>query len=120
MKLFAVQTQPPQSQPQSLRIDGVPFPVPTSIQHLFDIAGPFGTNILVFGVYVMMVVAILIAIFVLVWGGVNWVTSGGDKTKLQSARNTILYAIIGLVLTLLAFTIINVLGFFFDLSLFGQ
>lgn len=104
---------------QDLRINATPFPIPTSVQHLFDIAGPFGTNILVFGVGALMVAAILIALFMLIWGGINWITSGGDKTKLQSARNTVIFAIIGLILTLLAFTIINVLGFFFGLSLFG-
>lgn len=130
MKELALQTQNPDIvQPQQLpgdvvplssfTVGGTPFPIPDSIRHIFIGAGPFGTNILVFGVYIMMTVAILLALGFLIWGGISWITSEGDKTKLQSARNTVTLAIIGLILTLLAFTIVNVIGFFFGLSLFG-
>ncbi|MBI2430778.1 MAG: hypothetical protein HYV39_02080 [Candidatus Levybacteria bacterium] len=106
---------------QNIKIDGKPFPTIQSLQPIFDLdkEDKFGTNILVFGVYVMMVVAILLALGFLIWGGISWITSEGDKTKLQSARNTVVMAVIGLIITLLAFTIVNVIGFFFGLKLFG-
>ena len=106
---------------QNIKIDGKPFPTIESLQPIFNLdqEGKFGTNILVFGVYVMMVVAILLALGFLVWGGISWITSEGDKTKLQAARNTVTLAVIGLIITLLAFSIVTLVGYFFDLELFG-
>ncbi len=47
----------------------------------------------------------IIAVIMIIWGGVKFITSGGDSTKVTSARNTIIYAIIGLVIVALAQTI---------------
>lgn len=55
---------------------------------------------------VVVVLGIVAAIFVVV-GGVNYMTSQGDPGKLQKAKNTILYALIGLVIAALAFAIVN-------------
>ena len=65
------------------------------------------------GITLMLMLAVIIALFYLVLGGIRWVTSGGDKAKVESARNHIIAAIIGLVIAFLAFFIIQVaLGFF--------
>jgi hypothetical protein len=57
---------------------------------------------------VLIAVAVLASIIFLVWGGIKWITSGGDKTKVDAARSTIVAAVIGLIVTLLAFVILNV------------
>src|SRR3989344_1071149 len=44
----------------------------------------------------------IIAVLMIILGGFRYVTSGGDATKVQSAKNTLLYAVIGLVIALLA------------------
>ena len=62
----------------------------------------------------VLVIAALIALFYLIWGGVKWIMSGGDKAKVDTARSTIIAAIIGLIVTFLAFFIISLI-----LSLFG-
>lgn len=49
----------------------------------------------------------IIAVIMLIWGGIRYITSGGDSKKVTDAKNTILYAIIGLVIALLAFAIVN-------------
>ena len=49
----------------------------------------------------------VIAVIMLIWGGIRYITSGGDAKKVTDAKNTILYAIIGLVIALLAFAIVN-------------
>ena len=46
----------------------------------------------------IFVVAILIAIFFIILGGVKWILSGGDKAAVEAARNTIVAAVIGLVI----------------------
>lgn len=49
----------------------------------------------------------VISIIVIIIGGIKYVTSDGDSSKVSSAKNTILYAVIGLVVAMLAFAIVN-------------
>ena len=49
----------------------------------------------------------IIAVVMLIVGGIKYVLSGGDAKKVTDAKNTILYAIIGLVICFLAFAIVN-------------
>ena len=49
----------------------------------------------------------IIAVFMLIFGGIRYITSGGDQKKVTDAKNTILYAIIGLIIALLAYAIVN-------------
>lgn len=46
------------------------------------------------------------AIFIVV-GGINYMTSQGDAAKTKKAKDTILYAVIGLIIAALAFAIVN-------------
>lgn len=53
----------------------------------------------------------VVAVFMIILGGINFITSQGDTAKVTKARNTILYGAIGLVIALLAYAIVNfVLG----------
>ena len=63
--------------------------------------------------------AIVLALAYLLWGGLNWISSGGDKAKLQKARMKITYAIIGLIIVFFAITIINLVGNFLGITLLG-
>jgi uncharacterized membrane protein YgcG len=45
---------------------------------------------------VVAIAAILLLIFLL-WGGVEWIASGGDKSKVEKARNRITQAIVGMI-----------------------
>ena len=49
----------------------------------------------------------LIAVIFVVIGGINYMTSGGDTGKIEKAKKTLLYAVIGLAITVLAFAITN-------------
>ncbi|RYC74939.1 pilin [Candidatus Nanosyncoccus alces] len=49
----------------------------------------------------------IVAVIMLIIGGIRYVTSGGDAKKVTDAKNTVLYAIIGLVIAFLAFAIVN-------------
>ncbi len=48
-----------------------------------------------------------ISVVMLIWGGLRYVISGGDSKKITDAKNTILYALIGLVVAFLAYAIVN-------------
>lgn len=49
----------------------------------------------------------IVAVIMLIIGGIKYVISGGDSKKVTDAKNTVLYAIIGLVISFLAFAIVN-------------
>lgn len=49
----------------------------------------------------------IIAVVMLIWGGIRYVVSGGDAKKVTDAKNTILYAIIGLIISFLAYAIVR-------------
>ena len=49
----------------------------------------------------------VIAVIMLIIGGIKYVVSGGDAKKVTDAKNTVLYAIIGLAVAFLSFAIIN-------------
>lgn len=58
-------------------------------------------------------VAGLVAVVAIVIGGILYVTSDGDSGKLQKAKNSIVYSVVGLVFVILAAAITNfVLGRF--------
>jgi len=68
-------------------------------------------------VTVLFVIAVVIALGFLIYGGIKWIISGGDKTAVEGARNTIVAAIVGLVIVFLAFFILNIILGFFGISL---
>lgn len=54
-----------------------------------------------------MTFAGVVALFIIIWGGYKFMTSGGDPKQLDTARKTLTYAIIGLIIVFLSFFIIN-------------
>ena len=56
---------------------------------------------------VVLYIVGVIAVIMLIIGGIKYVVSGGDAKKVTDAKNTVLYAIIGLVIAFLAFAIVN-------------
>lgn len=48
-----------------------------------------------------------IAVIMLVIGGIKYTTSNGNADQIKSAKNTIMYAIIGIVVAILAFAIVR-------------
>lgn len=49
----------------------------------------------------------LVCVVVMIIGGVNYMTSAGDAGKVKKAKDTILYGLIGLVVCVLAFALVN-------------
>lgn len=59
--------------------------------------------------YAIIVAGLLSVIFIFV-GGISFILSGGQEEKIKSAVSTIRYAIIGLIVTILATVIIGTVG----------
>jgi len=53
--------------------------------------------------------AIMVLIF-FVWGALEWISSGGDKGKVENARNRITQAVIGLIILVGSYAIIGFIG----------
>ena len=68
----------------------------------------FGANSIFQTVANLMIFIVgIIAVIMLIIGGIRYALSGGDQSAVTSAKNTILYAIIGLVIAFLSFAAVN-------------
>lgn len=56
---------------------------------------------------VMLFLVGAISVIMLIVGGIRYVVSGGDQGAVQSAKNTILYAIVGIIVAILAYAIVS-------------
>ena len=67
-------------------------------------------KIVTFVIAIVSIIAVLATLLYLVWGAIKWITSGGDKTKVEAARGQIVAAIIGFIIVILSFVIVNVVA----------
>lgn len=78
---------------------------------VIETVGPNDNNTLVDSVQgiINAIIAVLgiVAVLVIILGGVQYMTSSGDSAKVKKAKDTILYGVIGLVICVLAFAIVN-------------
>lgn len=56
---------------------------------------------------ILSLITAVIAVFMLIIGGLKYITSSGDSGSTASARNTIIYALVGLVIVALAQLIVK-------------
>ncbi len=84
----------------------------------FNILCGLGSSQTVIGatVNLLFVVAIIIAVIFLIYGGIRWIMSKGEKEKVEESRNHVVAAIVGLIMILLAYFIINLVISFFGLG----
>lgn len=90
-------------------------PAPQEIQRIP--VTTHGGNIIWLFIQLLFLAALLISLFMLIWGGFRFMTSGGNKQELDLARKTLAFAIIGLVVVFLSLVIINFLGGFFSVPI---
>lgn len=69
------------------------------------------------GIVYLFVASVIATLFFIIWGGIQWASSGGDPKAIDNAKKRISFAIVGLIITFLAFFIINVVGGIFGISL---
>lgn len=55
---------------------------------------------------VMLTIGGIVAVIMIIIGGIRYVTSNGEQAHVKGAKDTILYAVIGLVVTILAYSIV--------------
>lgn len=69
------------------------------------------------GVGTLLIIAALLAFFYLIFGGIQWITSGGDKAGMEAARNKITHAIVGLIIVGAAWAIMLLVQNFLGISI---
>lgn len=62
--------------------------------------------------------AMIVFVFMLLWGAFDWIMSEGEKEKIASARSKIINAIIGIILFAIAFAVIRLIGVFTGFTFF--
>jgi len=67
----------------------------------------------------LLIIAALAAFFYLILGGIQWITSGGDKTGMEAARNKITHAIVGLIIVGASWAIMLLVQRFLGVEIIG-
>ncbi len=67
----------------------------------------------------LLIIAALLAFFYLILGGIQWITSGGDKAGMEAARNKITHAVVGLVIVGAAWAIMILVQNFLGVDIIG-
>lgn len=65
----------------------------------------------------VFIFAFFLTFLYLLTGSIQWITSGGDKTTLETARNKITHALVGLIITGAAWAVLKLAGQFLGLDI---
>ena len=68
-----------------------------------DILASIVTN----AITILLIIVGVFALFSIIFSGLQWIMSGGEKEKLEKARKRLVFSIIGLLIAFLSFFIIN-------------
>jgi len=98
MKYLTLKLPNPQGTPTEV---GGPPEIPTG-----GLSGA-GADIIQLIINLLFVFGIVVALISVIYSGIQWIISTGEKQKLQNARNRLIYSIVGLVVIFAAFLIIN-------------
>ena len=70
-------------------------------------------------IQIVLVLAAIIFFFMLILGGIKWITSGGDKGQTEGARAQITAALVGLGIVFATWAIITLIQVFFGVQILG-
>jgi len=76
-------------------------------------------NLISNAINIILIVTVIIALAFLIFGGIKWITSGGDKAGVEAARNMIVAALVGLVIAFLAYFILQIVFNLFGIEFAG-
>ena len=58
-------------------------------------------------VNVMLFIVGILAVIMIIFSGIRYITAHGDKGQVESAKNTLIYSIVGLVVAIIAYAIVS-------------
>ncbi len=67
-------------------------------------------TVLLTSVLSLLIAIIALLVFVyLIWGGIEWITSGGDKSKTDQARGKIIAALVGVIIVASSYAVLQIM-----------
>lgn len=91
---------------------------PALVEAIRDLTGIEFLNLLLPNLITLFfIAATIVAFFVLIMGGIRWITAGGDKEGTTKAQGIITAAVIGLILIFSVYAIIRLIELFFGINL---
>jgi fumarate reductase subunit D len=60
--------------------------------------------------------AIVLAVILIMWGGISYMTAGGDDTKIGAAKKRVLYGLLGIAIVIAAWGLIYLVSRFLGAS----
>lgn len=86
---------------------------------LKDVSGSAGISLFFNNLIILIYeIAMVVFVFMVLWSGLEWILSGGDKEKLTAAQRRLTTAIVGIVILAVAFAILSLIGTFTGFSFF--
>lgn len=74
-------------------------------------------RLVVYGIQLVLVLAAIVFFFIFIAGGVKWISSAGDKMKVEAARHTITNALTGLLIVFSVFAVIFIINQMFGVNI---
>ncbi|MNT23703.1 hypothetical protein D3C72_1591340 [compost metagenome] len=72
-----------------------------------DVKGETVGNIITPIINTLLFILGAISVIMIIVAGIRYTTSGGDASSVTAAKNTLMYSIVGLVVAILAYAIVN-------------
>ena len=69
--------------------------------------GPDMSSIIKTVVNTMLFIVGLLAVIMIIFSGIRYITAHGDKAQLESAKNTLIYSVVGLIIAIVAYALVN-------------
>lgn len=66
---------------------------------------------------ILFIIGVIIFIFMIILGAIAWISSGGDKTAIENARNKITNALIGIFILFSVFALFAIVETFFGVNI---
>ena len=63
------------------------------------------------------VIGVIVFVFMMIIGAIQWISSGGDKASVEAARGRVMNAIIGLIVLFVVFALIKLIETFFIINI---
>lgn len=64
-------------------------------------------NVIKSVINILLYVVGVVSVIMIIVGGIRYTTSAGDSNGVSSAKDTIIYAVVGLVVSVMAYAIVN-------------
>ena len=55
----------------------------------------------------MLFIVGILSVIMIIFSGIRYATAHGDKSQVESAKNTLIYSIVGLVVAIIAYAVVN-------------